>query len=77
VKHLPFSQPVNAGKQGGRVIVNLFLTSLIGLFGYLHYFLARWELVISGLAVLSGIAAGLIFYYFGRRDWKAIEEDYG
>lgn len=76
VKHLPFSQPVNANKQGGRVIVNLAIMSFIGLLGFVHWGLSRWEWAISGLAVVSTGICWAIYHYFQGRNWQAMEADY-
>jgi hypothetical protein len=76
VKHLPFSQPVSTSKQSGKVIVNLMLMSVIGILGFSHYALSRWEWVITSLLVLSAGACAVIFYFFRKRDWKAMEADY-
>ncbi|MDF3077183.1 MAG: hypothetical protein K0S09_1072 [Sphingobacteriaceae bacterium] len=76
VKHLPFSQPVNTNKQGGRVIVNLAIMSFIGLLGFVHWGLSRWEWAISGLTLVSAGICWAIYHYFRQRNWQAMEADY-
>jgi hypothetical protein len=76
VKYLPFSQPVNGNQQGSRVIINLVIMGFIGLLGFVHWGLSRWEWVISLLILVSAGVCWAIYYYFQNRDWQALEADY-
>lgn len=73
VKGLPFSKPVLVKQSGGRIVTSLLITGFIGIIGFGHYFLARWEILIWVLAALAMIINFIMFYYYKRQSWESIE----
>lgn len=72
VKGFPFSQPLNI-KQTGKVFIGLFILAIpIGL-GFLHFWAAKWEIVIwISAAILTG-AAALAFSQYKKESWDSLE----
>jgi ABC-2 type transport system permease protein len=73
VKGLPFSKPVLLKQSGGRVITSLLITGLIGVVGFGHYFLSRWETVIWILIIPAAAAYWIMLYYYKRQGWDIID----
>jgi hypothetical protein len=73
VKGLPFSKPVLAKQSGGRIITSLLITMFAGVFGFVHYLLVRWELVIWILIVPAVLIYGVMFKYYKKQTWDNIE----
>jgi ABC-2 type transport system permease protein len=73
VKGLPFSKPVLLKQSGGRVITSLLITGLIGVVGFGHYFLSRWETVIWILIIPAAAAYWTMLYYYKRQGWDIID----
>jgi len=73
VKGLPFSKPVLLKQSGGRVITSLLITGLIGVIGFGHYFLSRWETVIWILIVPAVAVYWIMIYYYKRQGWDSVE----
>jgi len=73
VKGLPFSKPVLAKQSGGRIITSLLITMFAGVFGFVHYLLVRWELVIWILIVPAVLIYWVMFKYYKKQTWDNIE----
>ncbi len=73
VKGLPFSKPVLAKQSGGRIITSLLITMFAGVFGFVHYLLVRWELVIWILIVPALLIYWVMFNYYKKQTWDNIE----
>ena len=72
VKGFPFSQPINL-KQTGKVFIGLFIFIIpVGL-GFLHFWAAKWELVIWITAALMTLAAALTFSQYKKESWESLE----
>ncbi|MXV14729.1 hypothetical protein [Hufsiella ginkgonis] len=75
VTYLPFSQP--AVTEGGKTFARFLVMFVIFILGMAHYALSRWEWAINTGAVFSILLFWVLFHYFSKRDWKAMEADYG
>lgn len=73
VKGLPFSKPVLAKQSGGRIITSLLITMFAGVFGFVHYLLVRWEMVIWILIVPALLIYWVMFNYYKKQTWDNIE----
>ncbi len=73
LKGLPFSKPVLIRQSGGRIITSLLILLFIGLAGFGHYFLMRWETVIWILIIPAAAVFWLMIYYYGKQTWDSIE----
>ena len=72
VKGLPFSRPVMVGQGGGRFIKSIFIMSLAGGFGFAHYILSRWEMVIWICIVPAILIYWLMLNYYKKQTWDNI-----
>jgi ABC-2 type transport system permease protein len=73
VKGLPFSKPVLTKQSGGRIITSLLITMFAGVFGFVHYLLVRWEIVIWILIVPAMVIYWVMFNYYKKQTWDNIE----
>ncbi|EHQ27273.1 hypothetical protein [Mucilaginibacter paludis] len=73
VKGLPFSRPVLNKQAGGRIITSLLITALAGIFGFGHYVLSRWEMVIWIAIIPAALVYWLLFNYYRKQTWDNIE----
>ncbi|MBS7566506.1 hypothetical protein KHS38_19030 [Mucilaginibacter sp. Bleaf8] len=73
LKGLPFSKPVMVKQSGGRVAVSLLITSFVGLIGFAHYLLSRWEIVIWILIIPAMGLYWLMMHYYKKQSWESIE----
>lgn len=70
----PFSQPVK--KAEGKFLVNMLLISLIGLIGFGHYFVVKYEWLVWLLTILFTGILWIMLYYFKKETWeKAVFND--
>ena len=73
VKGLPFSKPVLVKQSGGRIATSLVITGFVGVVGFGHYYLSKWETVIWILVPVSIALYCLMLYYYKRQTWENIE----
>ncbi|WP_040298804.1 hypothetical protein, partial [Arcticibacter svalbardensis] len=72
VKGLPFSQPVNI-KKGGKIFKTFGVMLVPMLFGFLHYYTARWEWAIWIAVVIMTFMAWLSFSFYRKETWESLE----
>ncbi len=72
VKGFPFSQPVNVNKGGKMFLTFLIMAIPVGL-GFLHYYAAKWEMVIWVAAAIMTILASVAFNYYRKETWESLE----
>jgi hypothetical protein len=72
VKGLPFSKPVTK-KGGGNVIKSLVIFAFIGIIGFGHYLVVKWEIVVWILTVPFLVIAFVMMYYYKKQSWENIE----
>ena len=73
VKGLPFSKPVLVKQSGGRIATSLVITGFVGIVGFGHYYLSKWETVIWILVPIAIALYCLMLYYYKRQTWENIE----
>jgi ABC-2 type transport system permease protein len=73
VKGLPFSRPVLTKQAGGRLLTSLMIMGLAGVFGFCHYILSRWELVIWILIIPAIALYWVMFNYYRKQTWDNVE----
>ncbi len=73
VKGLPFSKPVAVKQGGGRMITGFIILAFIGGVGFVHYLIARWELLIWLLIIPFFIINLVMFHYYKKQTWDNIE----
>jgi hypothetical protein len=72
VRGLPFSKPVLA-KQGGRAISNLVTLALVGVLGWGHYLVVKWEMVVwIAIVPVAGIL-WIMLHYYKKTSWNDLE----
>lgn len=72
VKGFPFSQPVNL-KQTGKVFIGLFIFIIPVALGFLHYWAAKWEIVIWISAAILTLATAFAFSQYKKESWDSLE----
>jgi len=80
MKGLPFSKPVLAKQGGGRAISNLVTLGLLGILGFGHYLLAKYETLIWIAIIPAAILLWVTLHYYRKQTWDNIEnydEDMG
>lgn len=73
VKGLPFSKPVVVKQGGGRMVTSLILLAFIGGVGFVHYLIARWEMVVWIAIIPFAIINIVMFHYYKKQTWENIE----
>ncbi len=73
VKGFPFSKPVIVKQGGGRMVTGLVILAFIGGVGFVHYLIARWELVVWILVIPLIILNLVMFHYYKKQTWGNIE----
>lgn len=73
VKRLPFTNPVLNSRGGGRAIISLLITAFIGIVGFAHYFLMRWEMLIWILIIPTALIFWAMLRYYKKQTWANIE----
>jgi hypothetical protein len=73
VKRLPFTNPVANSRGGGRAIISLLITAFIGIVGFAHYFLMRWEILIWILIIPAALIFWAMLNYYKKQTWANIE----
>jgi len=73
VKRLPFTNPVLNSRGGGRAIISLLITAFIGIIGFAHYFLMRWEMLIWILIIPAALIFWAMLRYYKKQTWANIE----
>jgi len=73
VKGLPFSKPVIVKQGGGKAVSSLLIMGLMGVAGFGHYMLMRWEMVIWISIVPALFITWLMFRYYKKQTWDNIE----
>jgi hypothetical protein len=73
VKGLPFSKPILAKQGGGKAISNLFTLGLVGLLGFGHYVLMKWETVIWIAIIPMAAITWAMLHYYRKQTWENIE----
>jgi ABC-2 type transport system permease protein len=73
VKGMPFSKPVLGKQGGGRAVSSLVTMGLIGLLGYAHYVLVKWETVIWIAIIPMAAIAWIMLYYYKKTTWNDLE----
>lgn len=73
VKRLPFTNPVANSRGGGRAIISLLITAFIGIVGFAHYFLMRWEMLIWILIIPAALIFWAMLSYYKKQTWTNIE----
>jgi len=73
VKGLPFSKPVVNKQNGGRGIVSLATMALIGLLGYGHYVLAKYELIIWLAIIPVAALYWVMINQYKKTTWDDLE----
>jgi ABC-2 type transport system permease protein len=74
VKGLPFSKPVVVKQGGGRMIASLMILAFVGVIGFGHYYLVKWENVIWILIIPFLFINWLMFHYYKKQTWENIEQ---
>ena len=74
VKGLPFSQPVLGKRNGGRVILNLFILGFAALLAYGHYLISGWDTLIWILIIPAILINWLMLKYYAKQSWDNIDE---
>jgi ABC-2 type transport system permease protein len=72
-KKLPASLPVNTNRRGGAFLQGLLLMVIFMVAGGLHFLVYRFMPVVILLAILSSIAAWLVFRKIGSITWEEIK----
>jgi ABC-2 type transport system permease protein len=73
VKGLPFSKPILAKQGGGRAVSNLITMALVGVLGYGHYFIVKWEMVVwIAIIPVAGIL-WIMLHYYKKTTWTDLE----
>lgn len=75
VKSYPFSRPMTKGES--KIIVNLVIMGLIGVFGFVHYAIIRYETVVWGAAFICWGIFLLMLRYFKKDKWESLAYDEG
>ena len=73
VKALPFSKPIAVKQGGGKVFVSLVVMAGIGIVGYSHYLVMKWELLIWALSIPLIFINWLMLRYYKKQTWNNIE----
>ena len=73
VKALPFSKPIAVKQGGGKVFVSLVVMAGIGIVGYSHYLVMKWELLIWALSIQLIFINWLMLRYYKKQTWNNIE----
>lgn len=73
VKGLPFSRPVLTKARGGKAMISLLITGVAGLFGFGHYLLSGWEILIWILILPAALCYWLMLRYYSKQTWDNIE----
>jgi ABC-2 type transport system permease protein len=73
VKGFPFSKPVIAKQGGGRMITSLMILAFIGLIGFGHYFLMKWETLIWVMIIPFLFINWIMFRQYKKQTWDNIE----
>jgi hypothetical protein len=72
VKGFPFSQPVNV-KQTGKIFIGMFIFAIPAALGFLHFWAAKWEIVIWISAAILTLAAAFAFSQYKKESWESLE----
>lgn len=72
MKGLPFSQPINI-KKGGKMFVAFFIMVIPAGLGFIHYWAAKWEMVIWIFTALMTVAAWQCFVHYRKESWDSLE----
>lgn len=72
VKNYPFSK---ASQSNSKALVNLFILGFLGLLGYLHQVIFRYELLIWGLTAAGWTLFFIMLKYLKKEDWKSLAYD--
>jgi hypothetical protein len=73
VKGLPFSKPVVTKQGGGKVFISMLILLFIGLIGFGHYVIMKWEWIVWLLIIPVLIINWVMFHYYKKQTWDNIE----
>jgi len=73
VKSLPFSKPVVTKQGGGKAFISIFILLFIGMIGFGHYLIMKWEMLIWLLIVPVLLINLVMFHYYKKQTWDNIE----
>lgn len=73
VKGLPFSKPVVTKQGGGKVFISMLILLFIGLIGFGHYVIMKWEWIVWLLIIPVLILNWVMFHYYKKQTWDNIE----
>lgn len=72
VKGFPFSQPVNV-KQTGKIFIGMFILAIPAGLGFLHFWAAKWEIVIWISAAILTLVAAFALNQYKKESWESLE----
>ncbi|QKJ30041.1 hypothetical protein HQ865_09820 [Mucilaginibacter mali] len=73
VKGLPFSKPVMNKQGGGRAISSLVTLGLVGILGFGHFFIVKWETAVWLSIIPVAAIAWTMLHYYGKTTWDDLE----